>query len=64
MLRGVVLDLSFRGTGFTYRVDVDGLDEPLKAEVSSGEAHPIGTEVALSWAAGASRSLPRAPDAG
>ena len=63
-VRGVVRDLSFRGTGFTYRVDVDGLDEPLKAEVSSGEAHPVGAEVALSWAADASRSLPRAPDAG
>ncbi len=63
-VRGVVRDLSFRGTGFTYRVDVDGLDEPLKAEVSSGEAHPVGAEVALSWAADASRSLPRLQDAG
>ena len=64
LVRGVVRDLSFRGTGFTYRVDVDGLNEPLKAEVSGGQAHPIGAEVALSWAADASRSLPRAPGAG
>ena len=33
-LRGVVRDLAFRGSGFSYLVEVSGLAEPLKAELS------------------------------
>ena len=49
-LHGTVVDLAFRGSGFSYRIEIDGLPEPLKAEtpLSSG-AISIGTSVAVSW---------------
>ena len=49
---GTVADVAFRGTGFTYRVEVAGLDEPFKAEVTSeGQAVllPLGSEIGLNW---------------
>jgi ABC-type Fe3+/spermidine/putrescine transport system ATPase subunit len=51
-LRGSVRDGAFRGTGFTYQLDVAGLDEPFKAEVTSeGQAMllPLGSEIGLQW---------------
>jgi ABC-type Fe3+/spermidine/putrescine transport system ATPase subunit len=62
-LRGVVQDLSFRGTGHSYRVTVEDVPEPLKAEVSGGEAFAIGATVELSWEPEACRLLPRDPGA-
>jgi ABC-type Fe3+/spermidine/putrescine transport system ATPase subunit len=61
-LRGTVLDHSFRGTGHTYRVGVEGLDEPLKAEVLGGQPFGIGAEVDLTWDPEACRVLPRGSD--
>jgi ABC-type Fe3+/spermidine/putrescine transport system ATPase subunit len=58
-LQGTVLDLSFRGTGHSYRVAVDGVAEPVKAEVSGGEALDLGATVELTWRADACRLLPR-----
>jgi ABC-type Fe3+/spermidine/putrescine transport system ATPase subunit len=48
-LRGTVRDLAFRGAGFSYRVDVPGLGEALKAEVPAegGGPVPLGSEVEL-----------------
>ena len=60
-LRGVVQDLSFRGTGHSYRVAVEDVPEPLKAEVSGGEAFDIGATVELTWEPEACRLLPRDP---
>jgi ABC-type Fe3+/spermidine/putrescine transport system ATPase subunit len=50
-LRGTIRDLAFRGTGFTYGIEVPGLSEPVKVEMAAeGGAHvPIGVEVALTW---------------
>jgi ABC-type Fe3+/spermidine/putrescine transport system ATPase subunit len=51
-LRGIVRDGAFRGTGFTYQLEVAGLDEPFKAEVTSeGQAVllPLGSEIGLQW---------------
>jgi len=60
-VRGVVRDFAFRGSGFTYRVDVPGLGEPLKAEVPSRVAAPyhVGSEVAIAWDGDAMVFLPR-----
>jgi len=59
-LRGTVQDVSFRGTGHTYRIGVPGLAEPLKAEVPGpGTHHPLGEEVAVGWDPVACRLLPR-----
>ena len=51
-LRGIVRDGAFRGTGFTYQLEVAGIDEPFKAEVTSeGQAVllPLGAEIGLHW---------------
>ncbi len=59
-LRGVVSDVSFRGTGYSYRIDVSGMDAPFKAEVGSEEASfAIGSEVGLAWSDRACRLIPR-----
>jgi spermidine/putrescine transport system ATP-binding protein len=59
-LRGIVQDVSFRGTGHSYRIAVSGLADPLKAEVPGvSEHHPLGTEVAVSWDPASCRVLPR-----
>ena len=61
-LRGIVRDGAFRGTGFTYQLDVAGLDEPFKAEVTSeGQAVllPLGSEIGLHWAPSACVLLQR-----
>jgi ABC-type Fe3+/spermidine/putrescine transport system ATPase subunit len=63
-LRGVVRDLSFRGTGHSYRVAVEGLDDPVKAEVSGGSVMDLGSTVDLTWAPEACRVLPREPGEG
>jgi ABC-type Fe3+/spermidine/putrescine transport system ATPase subunit len=62
-LRGTVQDVSFRGTGHTYRIAVPGLAEPLKAEVPGGGTHhPLGDEVAIGWDPADCRLLPRSGD--
>ena len=51
-LRGIVRDGAFRGTGFTYQVEVAGIEQPFKAEVTSeGQAVllPLGSEIGLHW---------------
>ncbi|HEX7248297.1 MAG TPA: ABC transporter ATP-binding protein [Actinomycetota bacterium] len=58
-LQGVVHDLSFRGTGHSYRVAVEGMEAPLKAEVSGTEPIDLGAAVELSWDPDACRLLPR-----
>ena len=43
---------AFRGTGFTYQLEVAGIDEPFKAEVTSeGQVMllPLGCEIGLNW---------------
>jgi ABC-type Fe3+/spermidine/putrescine transport system ATPase subunit len=48
-LPATVHDVAFRGSGFTYRLSVEGLDELVKAEVPAGAGppHEIGAQVAL-----------------
>ncbi|MEX1264924.1 MAG: ABC transporter ATP-binding protein [Actinomycetota bacterium] len=50
-LRGVVRDASFRGTVFVYEVEVDGLSNPIRAEIRSyqGDQPKVGADVWLSW---------------
>jgi ABC-type Fe3+/spermidine/putrescine transport system ATPase subunit len=51
-LTGVVRDLAFRGSSDSYRIDVDGLPDPVKAEVpcEAGPAFEVGTPVDIAWA--------------
>jgi ABC-type Fe3+/spermidine/putrescine transport system ATPase subunit len=57
---GIVSDISFRGTGYSYRIDVAGMDAPFKAEVGSEEASfAVGSEVGLDWSKRACRLIPQ-----
>jgi hypothetical protein len=54
--------VAFRGTGFAYGVNVDGLDAPVKAEpAQTVQCKPIavGTPVTLTWSSDAGCLLPR-----
>jgi len=63
VLHGIVRDLAFRGTGFTYRVEVAGVADLVKAEVSADGSAPfeIGAQVALRFEPRACTLLPREP---
>jgi ABC-type Fe3+/spermidine/putrescine transport system ATPase subunit len=60
-LEGVVEDVAFRGTGYTYRISVEGIAERIKAEVAAGGLGPaeLGTPVVLAWDPASCRLLPR-----
>jgi ABC-type Fe3+/spermidine/putrescine transport system ATPase subunit len=48
---GVVRDVAFRGSDYSYRVDVPGLPDPVKVEIpaETGPMVNVGTPVELSW---------------
>lgn len=50
-LTGVVRDLAFRGTGYSYRIEVPDLPELVKAEIAATHGGPVavGNEVTISW---------------
>jgi ABC-type Fe3+/spermidine/putrescine transport system ATPase subunit len=58
---GVVRDVAYRGTAFSYQLEVEGLDDLLKAEVPSGPEHPfeIGAAVTVGWPRDSAILLPR-----
>ena len=60
-LEGVVEDVAFRGTGYTYRIAVDGVAERIKAEVSASGLGPaeLGASVVIAWDPASCRLLPR-----
>lgn len=59
-MAGTVVDAAFRGQGFSYRVSVPGIDEPLKVEVPAGGIGVgVGSSVRVDWAADAGYLLPR-----
>lgn len=60
-LPGVVIDAAFRGTGNSYRVRVEGIDRPIKAEVTT--QHRVGDQVSISWPRDSIRILPRNSEA-
>jgi hypothetical protein len=60
-LTGTVRDFAYRGAGYSYRIEVSGVPELLKAEVAATSARPftIGSRVRVSWEAAACSLLPR-----
>lgn len=60
-LVGIVRDFAYRGSGYSYRIELPGVAELLKAEVAAASArpYPIGSRVQVSWDATASSFLPR-----
>ena len=62
-IRGVVLDVGFRGSGFTCRIAVEGLEEPLKVELPAESGAPaLGSTVAVGWEEASVCLLPRLPE--
>jgi ABC-type Fe3+/spermidine/putrescine transport system ATPase subunit len=59
LLSGVVRDLAYRGTGYSYRVAVEGVDTLVKVEVAGTRGFAVGDPVGLSWPRGAALVLPR-----
>ncbi len=57
---GVVGDLAFQGAGFSYRIEVPGLPEPIKAEVAAeGRPLALGSQVSVVWDNASGGLLPR-----
>jgi ABC-type Fe3+/spermidine/putrescine transport system ATPase subunit len=56
---GVVVDVAFRGTGFTYEVQLDGVERVAKVEMAttSGDPFRIGDDVVMTWDRGSARLL-------
>lgn len=50
-LPGVVQDFAYRGSGHAYQIAVNGIAEPLKAEMPAEamQVFPIGSQVCISW---------------
>jgi ABC-type Fe3+/spermidine/putrescine transport system ATPase subunit len=63
-MRGVVRDVAFRGSGFACQLDVAGLSEPVKAELSaeSRTAPELGSEVGIAWDTATVCLLSRQPE--
>ena len=63
-MRGVVRDIAFRGSGFACQLDVEGLAEPVKAELSAESDRPpeLGSVVGIAWNSEAVCLLPRQPE--
>jgi hypothetical protein len=47
----VVQDFAYRGSGHAYQVAVNGIAEPLKAEMPAEamQVFPVGAQVWISW---------------
>ena len=61
---GVVRDLAYRGTGWSYRLEVPGITHLLKAETPSANAMPrgVGEEVTACWDPQLAGLLPKDSD--
>lgn len=59
-LPGLVSDVAYRGTGFSCEVQVEGLAEPLRAEVSAlgGFRVAVGDRVKATWSGAEVRMIP------
>ena len=58
-LRGVVRDVAYRGTGFSYRIELPEVDALVKAESRGGSACDVEQHVTIDWDADACWLLPR-----
>ncbi|WP_028921630.1 ABC transporter ATP-binding protein [Pseudonocardia acaciae] len=60
-LRAAVHDVAFRGSSYSYRLAVDGMDTELKVEAPATDRHPcpVGSTVSLSWDPADGRVLAR-----
>jgi ABC-type Fe3+/spermidine/putrescine transport system ATPase subunit len=59
-LPGVVRDAAYRGTGFSYRIELSELEAHVKAETRGAMGHEVDQAVSVDWDADACWLLPRA----
>jgi ABC-type Fe3+/spermidine/putrescine transport system ATPase subunit len=58
-LGGTVVDVAFRGTGYSYRLQVDGLPVLLTVETHGSRQASVGERVSVAWGWASARILPR-----
>jgi spermidine/putrescine ABC transporter ATP-binding subunit len=58
-LPGVVRDAAYRGTGFSYRIELEELDTQVKAETRGMAGHQVDNPVSVDWDADSCWLLPR-----
>jgi spermidine/putrescine transport system ATP-binding protein len=58
-LRGVVRDAAYRGTGFSYRIELTEFETHVKAETRGAAGHEVDQPVSVDWDADACWLLPR-----
>ena len=58
-LPGVVRDAAYRGTGFSYRIELSALDVFVKAETRGAVGHEVEQSVSVDWDPDACWLLPR-----
>jgi spermidine/putrescine ABC transporter ATP-binding subunit len=58
-LPGVVRDAAYRGTGFSYRIELSALDVFVKAETRGAVGHEVDQSVSVDWDPDACWLLPR-----
>jgi iron(III) transport system ATP-binding protein len=58
-LPGVVRDAAYRGTGFSYRIELSELDAHVKAETRGATGHEVDQPVSIDWDSDACWLLPR-----
>jgi hypothetical protein len=55
----VVRDAAYRGTGFSYRIELSELDAHVKAETRGTVGHEVDQPVSVDWDSDACWLLPR-----
>jgi ABC-type Fe3+/spermidine/putrescine transport system ATPase subunit len=58
-LPGVVRDAAYRGTGFSYRIELAEIETHVKAETRGASEHQVDQPVSVAWDADACWLLPR-----
>jgi ABC-type Fe3+/spermidine/putrescine transport system ATPase subunit len=58
-LPGVVRDAAYRGTGFSYRIELEELETQVKAETRGVVGHQVDNRVSVDWDADSCWLLPR-----
>jgi ABC-type Fe3+/spermidine/putrescine transport system ATPase subunit len=58
-MTGVVRDAAYRGTGFSYRIELSELDAHVKAETRGTVGHEVDQPVSVDWDSDACWLLPR-----
>lgn len=62
-LEGTIRDIAFRGSAYSYAVEISDLDLTVKAEVRhhGGQPYELGSTVKVAWPPGAAGLIPRDP---